>query len=63
MICRGCLETLNQVDDKPRKVWLHHVGAWLAACLGLILVWGAFLLIGDILVSIPSSFHDGVLSK
>ncbi|WOO42180.1 hypothetical protein [Rubellicoccus peritrichatus] len=63
MICRGCLETLSQVVEKPRKEWLRNAGGWLAACIGLLLVWFVFFVLGDILVSIPSSFHEGLVVK
>lgn len=61
VICAACLRKMLrtvQKDRRPFSAWFTR-----ATALGLSLMtgWFAFYLVGKILLSIPTSFHDGTL--
>ena len=62
VLCAACLAKLAKVPllRRPAIVGLLHFGA--AACVFLFL-WFFFYLVGDTLLQLPSSFHEGTLWK
>ena len=62
VICAACLRKLAPAGSSrgPRFGWLAHP----ATCiLGLILAWLFFYAIGEVLLQLPDSFHEGTLWK
>jgi hypothetical protein len=58
VICAGCLRKL--VAGPPaRRCRLSSLGVLAAALAGLFTVWLFFYLAGQVLLSIPASFHEG----
>jgi uncharacterized paraquat-inducible protein A len=61
VICAACLrKMLRQTEKKRRPLFAWLAGAT-AFCFSLMIGWLAFYLAGKILLSIPTSFHDGTL--
>jgi len=60
VICADCLRKLSRVPlrQRPGFVRVVRVGQSL---LGLVLVWFFFYLIGEGLLALPTSFHEGTL--
>jgi hypothetical protein len=60
VVCATCLKKLTQ-----QPFTRHTAFAWLlrfAQCsLGVLIVWFFFFLIGDNLLKLPDSFHEGTL--
>ena len=58
VICAQCLRALARVPLLKRPGWLNTFA--LARCLlGLLTAWFFFYLIGQGLLAVPSSFHEG----
>lgn len=60
VICASCLSALTA----PRAARRNRLAAlvWaVAAAAGLALTWAVFFWIGGLLLSMPSSFHEGTL--
>jgi hypothetical protein len=58
MVCSVCLKKLARVPLTRRPAFAR--GLRLAQCLaGLVVAWFFFFLIGDTLLKIPASFHEG----
>jgi hypothetical protein len=61
LICAACLRKMLRAPETPGR----PLAAWFArvAALGLSVMvgWLAFYLVGKILLSIPTRFHDGTL--
>mgnify|MGYP001264989032 CR=1 FL=1 len=62
VICAACLrkEARPRLLQRPGFVGVIHFGQ---ALLGLFLAWFFFHMVGDILLGLPSSFHEGSLWK
>lgn len=60
VICAACLTKLTQSPAEKRR---RFTGALrIVACsLGILLAWFFFYLVGDALLSMPASFHEGTL--
>ncbi len=60
VVCAACLRKLANVPLTRRR---GFVGALRIAqlLLGLIMAWFFFYLVGENLISLPSSFHEGTL--
>ncbi len=61
VICAACLRKMlrsPEAERRPLSAWFVRTAAF---CLGLLTSWSAFYLVGKILLSIPTSFHNGTL--
>lgn len=60
VICAACLAKLVRKSALPRRTFagLVHVAQCL---LGVVVVWFFFYLIGEGLLKLPTSFHEGTL--
>lgn len=63
VICQPCLTELLQEDVKERSPIWGRIGGILGAGAGFMLAWWVFYMIGRVLLSIPSMFHDGTIFK
>jgi uncharacterized paraquat-inducible protein A len=61
VICAACLRRIVQSPEKKRSPMLAWPARTTAFCFSLMIGWLAFYLVGKILLSIPTSFHDGTL--
>jgi uncharacterized paraquat-inducible protein A len=62
VICAACLGKLARKSPLPRRTFAGLMHA--AQCLlGIMLAWFFFYLIGEGLLSLPTSFHEGILWK
>jgi hypothetical protein len=59
VICARCLAALARTPARPRRT-LRHAGTALAALGGLVLLWLCFFLVGKMLLTIPTTFHDAI---
>jgi hypothetical protein len=60
VLCSACLKKLAHVPPAKRPVLAGLLR--FAQCLaGILVAWFFFFLMGDSLLKIPSSFHDGTL--
>lgn len=59
VICQSCLESLTAPEAVRESPWRKEGIAWLAALGGAIVIWFCFNLLGQLLLKIPSNFHDG----
>lgn len=62
VLCAACLAKLSRVPllRRPAIVGLLH---FIAAACGFLFLWFFFYLIGETLLKLPSSFHEGTLWK
>ena len=58
-ICAACLQRVAGGEVKRRSGSFAGVRRLLAAGLGLVAAWFFFYLVGQGLLAIPSSFHEG----
>ncbi len=61
VLCAACLRKMLRTPEQQRSplvAWLARVTAF---GFSLMIGWLAFYLVGKILLSIPTSFHDGTL--
>ncbi len=58
MVCGACYKAKTQIKEKPKRDWFILTTA-VQAVLGLTGLWFTFWLLGQVLVSIPSDFHEG----
>lgn len=60
VLCTACLRKLVHVPTAKRRGFAGALR--FAQCLlGLIMAWFFFYLVGETLISLPSSFHEGTL--
>src|SRR6267378_3693572 len=60
IICAACLRTISRVPLAQRRGFAGALR--LAQCLfGLLLAWFFFYLVGEALLRLPDSFHEGAL--
>jgi len=60
VLCAGCLET-KIIPKAARLTRLSRLVRVLYFLLGAMLLWIVFYYIGQILLSLPSEFHEGTL--
>jgi hypothetical protein len=60
VICAACLRKLVRKSALPRRTLTSLVQAG-QCLLGIVVVWFFFHLIGEGLLSLPTSFHEGTL--
>lgn len=60
MICRPCLDNLLETDSDQGSGLLKAARSWLLAGVGYAIAVYVFYQIGQMLLSIPSQFHNGV---
>jgi hypothetical protein len=62
VICAKCLAALTRAAPLKTRGWARTVAV--SRCvLGLILAWFFFYLIGESLLALPTSFHEGTFWK
>jgi len=60
VICAACLAKLVRKSALPRRTFARLLHAF--QCLvGIMLVWFVFYMIGEGLLKLPTSFHEGTL--
>jgi hypothetical protein len=62
VICAACLRKLPKISLTPRGGFISLLRAAQVG-LGVVVVWMFFHFLGEMLLSIPSSFHDGTIWK
>jgi len=60
MVCGSCYKEKAQIKDKPKRDWFIITTA-LHAAAGLTILWFTAWLLGQVLLSTPSSFHEGTV--
>lgn len=62
VICAACLKRLARpgLTERLRLAWLT---GWVQAGLGVLAGWLFFYLVGQLLLAIPSDFHEGTVWK
>jgi hypothetical protein len=60
MVCGTCYRELSQPKEKAKRDWFPVTTA-LQAFIGLAGLWFSAWLLGELLLSIPSTFHEGSL--
>ena len=60
LICAGCLKKLAAVPVLQKKFVLATARASVCIC-GFFIAWFFFYLISEMLLSMPSSFHEGTV--
>jgi len=61
VICAFCLKRLGARPSRKRPVaGLIRI---IQVLLGIVLLWSSFYLLGKVLLTIPSSFHDKVIRQ
>ena len=58
VICAKCLKTAARVSAQKGRSW-PKTFALCQCALGLLIAWFFFYLIGESLVAMPTSFHEG----
>lgn len=60
VICSDCLRQLSgKTLSKPKR--LQWIGRGISAAAGFFVLWLSFYYLGQLLLSIPSDFHEGTL--
>jgi hypothetical protein len=60
MVCGACYRELSKPKEKPKRDWFP-LTTTLQAVLGLAGLWFIAWLLGELLLYIPSNFHEGSL--
>jgi hypothetical protein len=60
IVCASCLQKLA-AKPKPKRTAFVNVLRVLQCAFSVLLLWFFFYLIGESLVAIPTSFHEGTL--
>ena len=62
VICAACLQQkLQPHSPKKPSAWRHTASLSMQAALGFLLLWLFFYTLGQILLRIPSPYHEGSL--
>lgn len=61
VICAGCLSELFGEHRQDRLSVARAMAVTGAVTLAFVFVWGVFFTVGQLLLLIPSSFHEGTL--
>jgi hypothetical protein len=59
MLCSNCLAALTAPHQTDAKVRFFHLKLLLQGGVGFLVLWYLFFLVGQMLLSIPHSFHEG----
>ena len=59
VLCRECIIRIAPTDNKSKKLKNFPGLSLLKFGVGLLICWYAFSLLGDIMLSLPSAFHEG----
>jgi hypothetical protein len=62
IICASCLKKKFPAADRRRLRFINLLRMWQGIA-GILILWIFFYFLGQILVSIPSSFHEGTVWK
>ncbi|HLX95363.1 MAG TPA: rhomboid family protein [Verrucomicrobiae bacterium] len=60
VVCAACLKKLTQPPFQQRPAFVNLLRA-VQCALGILLAWFFFFLIGEGLLKLPASFHEGTL--
>jgi hypothetical protein len=60
LMCAGCLRELSAPETRRSIRWAG-IGRGLAAGAGLVVLWFCFYALGQVLLSVPSDFHEGTV--
>ncbi len=60
VICASCLAKLNSPSSAKRS-YAGGILRILQVTVGLLILWFAFYLLGQMLLKIPNSFHEGTI--
>ena len=60
MFCASCIEKLLRPSSSMR-ISFSDIFAGAQSLLGIVITWLVFYYLGQMLLSLPSSFHDGTL--
>ena len=61
VLCTSCLQRLVGRSDTDSRNGLRSVFKLLQLCCGVLVIWMCFYYFGQLLISIPTSFHEGTL--
>jgi hypothetical protein len=61
VICAFCLKRLGAVPSRKRSV--AGLVRIIQVLLGIVILWSSFYLLGKVLLTIPSSFHDKTIGQ
>jgi hypothetical protein len=62
VVCAACLKKLTASESTQRRAF-SGVMRFVRVAIGILIAWFFFFLIGEILVRLPDSFHEGALWK
>lgn len=60
VLCAGCLAASDHRDGR-RPALLGGLVPVLQFMLGILLIWGCFFYLGQVLMAIPAEFHEGTI--
>ena len=60
VLCSACLNTL-QTPRKKERHWRAAASLVGHCAVAFVIVWAAFYYVGQLLLMLPSAFHDGAL--
>jgi hypothetical protein len=60
ILCASCLAKILTPVSKTKKRF-RHLSRGTAFAFGVLLVWYVFFLVGQILIAIPTKFHEGTV--
>lgn len=63
MLCRDCLARLTESEKKGAGRWGYFLLSCLQGISGFLLLWYLFFWVGQLLLAIPHSFHEGTIWK
>ena len=61
MLCVQCLKTLTGKKEKRGRSWGRGLVMLTQGILGFLVLWYAYYLVGQTLLSIPHTFHEGTI--
>jgi hypothetical protein len=61
MLCSTCLLQLSDAHAGRGRRWMDACMAVMQGAFGVALLWYLFYLIGQMLLSIPNTFHEGTI--
>jgi hypothetical protein len=59
VLCASCLAKKNETPQVKRKLPFRGLFRFAQLVFGILVVWILFYALGDLLVQIPTSFHEG----
>jgi hypothetical protein len=61
MLCRDCLSRLADKKKKSTGRWRYLLAISMQGLSGFLLLWYLFFCVGQLLLAIPTSFHEGAI--